>query len=307
MPGIIRGKVIDQSGVSIGGAQVRLSQDGQSPQDAFTDNDGQFSFANAVPGTFQVSISCEGLAPQVVSGTVQVGEPYLIPTVMLAVATQKTEVQVTMTQEEIANEQIHEQEKQRVFGLIPNFYVTYDHNAVPLNTKQKFHLAWKSSIDPITFLGVGALAGVDQAGNRWSGYGQGTEGYAKRYGATYANVFVGTYVGAAILPSILKQDPRYFYKGTGSKRSRFLYAIASQFIAKGDNGRWQPNYSNLGGDLVAGAASNLYYPSSSHHGTSLVFSTALVRLGETTAAAIFQEFFVPKLTPNLPTRAPTQQ
>ena len=307
-PGSINGRIIDQSGASIGGAHVKLTRDEQSPaQEVLTNNDGQFSFSNVVPGAFHLTLSSEGLASQDISGTVQPGEPYVIPLVMMAVATQTTQVQVTLTREDLAVEQVRDEEKQRVFGIIPNFYVTYDHNAAPLNTKQKFHLAYKSSVDPITFLGVGALAGVDQAGNRWKGYGQGTEGYAKRYGATYANVFVGTYVGGAILPSILKQDPRYFYKGTGSMKSRFLYAIASQFIAKGDNGRWQPNYSNLGGDIAAGAASNLYYPSSSHHGASLVFSTALVRLGETTAAAIFQEFFVPRLTPNLPTRAPSQQ
>jgi hypothetical protein len=306
--GSITGRVIDQSGVNIGGAQVILKREDQSPdRTVLTDSDGQFFFAKVAPGPFHLTISSEGLASQEIPGTVEAGEPCVIPLVMLVVATQKVEVQVTLTQEEIAYEQIRDQEKQRVFGIIPNFYVTYDHNAVPLNAKQKFHLAWKSSTDPITFLGVGTLAGVDQAGDRWHDYGQGLEGYAKRYGATYADVFAGTYIGGAILPSILKQDPRYFYKGTGSKRSRLLYAIGSSFFCKGDNGRWQPNYSNIGGDIAAGAISNLYYPAKDRRGVGLVFSTALVRLGETTVAAIFQEFLVPKLTPNLPTRAPTQQ
>jgi hypothetical protein len=307
-PGSISGRVIDQAGVYIGGAQVTLTLAGQSrKQEAETDANGRFTFAQVPAGPFHLTIASEGLAPQDMDGTVRPGEGYAIPDVMLLVATQHAEVQVALSQEEIAQEQVRDEEKQRVFGIIPNYYVTYDRHPVPLTWKQKFHLAYKSSVDPITFVGVGALAGADQAANRWKGYGQGAEGYAKRYGATYANVFIGTYIGGAILPSVLKQDPRYFYKGTGSKKSRFLYAIASQFIAKGDNGKWQPNYSNLGGDLAAGAFSNLYYPSSSHHGVQLVFSTALVRLGETTAAAIFQEFLVPKLTPNLPTRSPTQQ
>jgi hypothetical protein len=306
-PGSIRGKIVDQSGASIGGARVELTRDNQSPaQEALTDNDGQFSFSSVAPGPFHLTITSEGLAPQDLSGTVQPGETYAIPDVMLMVATQMVEVQVTLSREELATEQIRDQEKQRVFGVIPNFYVTYDRNAVPLNAKQKFHLAWKSSVDPFTFVAVGAIAGINDAGGRWSGYGTGAEGYAKRYGATYADVFSGTYIGGAVLPSLLKQDPRYFYQGTGSVRSRLFHALSSTFICKGDNGKWQPNYSNVGGNIAAGALANLYYPSNVHHGASLVFSTALVRLGEVTVASIFQEFFVPKLTPNLPTRSPSQ-
>lgn len=142
---------------------------------------------------------------------------------------------------ELAQEQIKEQEKQRVFGVIPNFYVSYVANAVPLVPKQKFELAWKSASDPIKLVGVGALAGIDQAGDRWGAYGQGAQGYAKRLGASYANVFGATFIGGAIMPSVLKQDPRYFYKGKGSKRSRFLYALGNSGMCKGDNGRWQLN------------------------------------------------------------------
>lgn len=307
-PGSVTGRVIDQSGAPIGGAQVTLTREGQSEkQEVSTDVDGRFTFPQVAPGPLHITIASEGLAPQDMDGTVRPGEGYAIPDVMLVVATQRVEIQVALTQEEIAQEQVRDAEKQRIFGLIPNYYVTYDRNPVPLTAKQKFHLAYKSSTDPITFAAVGLIAGADQATNRWKGYGQGAQGFAKRYGAAYTDVFSGTYIGGAVLPSLLKQDPRYFYKGTGSFKSRLLHAVGSQFIAKGDNGKWQPNYSNIGGDLAAGALSNLYYPSSSRHGASLVFSTALVRLGETTVAAIFQEFFVPKVTPNLPTRSPTQQ
>jgi hypothetical protein len=305
--GSISGKIIDQSGASIGGAHVKLTREDQSPaQEILTDNNGQFSFSNVAPGPFYLAISAEGLATQEISGTVEPGEPYVIPLAMLVVATQVTEVRVSLTREELAEVQIREEEKQRVFGIIPNFFVTYDRNAVPLTAKQKFGLAWKSSTDPITFVGVGAIAGINQAANSWSGYGQGMQGYAKRYGATYGDVFSGTYIGGAILPSLLKQDPRYFYKGTGSRRSRLFYAIASSLICKGDNGRWQPNYSNVGGNLAAGAIANLYYPASNRHGASLVFSTALIRLSETTVANIFQEFIVPRWTPNRSGRSTSQ-
>jgi len=186
--------------------------------------------------------------------------------------------------------------------------VSYVPNAAPLTPKLKFRLAWKSSVDPVTFLAVGAFAGVEQATNQRPGYGQGMQGYAKRYGAAYADVATGTFLGGGLLPSLLKQDPRYFYQGTGSKKSRFLHAIASTVICRGDNGHMQPNYSNIGGNLAAGGISTLYYsgsPGNHRSGASLAISTALIRLGETTVANIFQEFLVPKLTPNLPTRAPS--
>ena len=108
---------------------------------------------------------------------------------------------------------------------------------------------------------MAALAGIEQAQNHFSGYGQGAEGYGKRFGAGYADTVAGTFIGGAILPSLLKQDPRYFYKGTGSKPSRFRMRIANALICKGDNGRWQTNYSNILGSLAAGGISNLYYPS----------------------------------------------
>jgi hypothetical protein len=305
--GNIRGKVVDQSRASIGGATVKLTREAGGPSpEVLTDDEGQFYFVNVAPGPFQLTFTSEGLAPADFSGTLGPGEAYLVPQVVLTVATQVTEVRVALAPIELAEMQIKEQEKQRVLGIIPNFYVSYVPNAAPLRPKQKFELAWKSASDPFTFLGVGALAAVDHATGRWSGYGPGVEGYAKRYGATYANVFVGTFVGGAILPSLLKQDPRYFYKGTGSKRSRILYALAGSVICKGDNGKWQPNYSSVLGNLAAGGISNLYYPASDRNGAALVFSNALIRLGEMAVANVFQEFLVPKLTPNLPTRAPAQ-
>lgn len=307
-PGNIRGKVIDQTGASISGAVLKLTRGEQSlSQVAQSDEDGQFFFAGIAPGPFQLTITSEGLAPQTVSGNVEPGATYVVPQVILAVPTQVMEVRVELTPIELAEVQVEEQEKQRVLGFIPNFYVSYVPNAAPLTPKLKFRLAWKTSVDPVTFVAVGALAGFEQAGDKWDAYGQGAQGYAKRFGAAYADVVAGTFLGAAILPSLLKQDPRYFYNGKGRKRSRILYALANSVICKGDNGHWQPNYSNIGGNLAAGGISNLYYPASDRNGVGTVFSNAFIRIGETAIANIFQEFVIPKLTPNLPSRthAPT--
>ena len=201
----------------------------------------------------------------------------------------------------------HEQlsrEKQRVLGVVPNFYVSYVPNALPLDSKQKFELAWKTAVDPVSFAVNGAVAGVQQAQNDFSGYGQGAQGYAKRYGASYADFVAGTFIGGAILPSLLKQDPRYFYKGSGSKRSRILYALANSVICKGDDGHWEANYSSIVGSLSAGALSNLYYPANDRNGVALTFENALIGIGESAAVNLLQEFFVRKLTPSASKQSP---
>src|SRR5262249_5381575 len=200
-----------------------------------------------------------------------------------------TEVRVTPSVEQIAQDEIKAEEKQRALGFIPNFYVTYNPNAVPLSPKQKFELAWKSTTDPVTFGLTAAIAGVEQATNYASGYGQGAAGYGKRFGAAYADSVTGTFIGGAILPSLLKQDPRYFYKGSGSKSSRILYALANAVICKGDNGHWQFNYSSIGGSLAAGALSNLYYPGKDRNAATWTFENTLIGIGATAATNLLQE------------------
>jgi Carboxypeptidase regulatory-like domain len=304
--GSISGKIVDQSGIEIEGAVVTLKREGESSEMKATSNgDGLFAFTDVPPGPFQLIISSEGLAPQKFSETLQAGQALVTPLIMLAIPTQVTEVVVGLTQEELADVQIKEEEKQRVLGIVPNFYFSYEYDAAPLRAKHKFELAWKSATDPITLIGVGTLAGIDQAADRWGAYGQGAEGYAKRYGATYGNVFVSTFVGGAVMPSLLKQDPRYFYKGTGSKRSRIAYALASSVLCKGDNGRWQPNYSNVIGSFAGAGMQALYLPANDRRGSGFIVSTALIRLGETSVAGVLQEFVFSKLMKN-PRRSASQ-
>jgi hypothetical protein len=161
------------------------------------------------------------------------------------------------------------------------------------------------TIDPVTIILTAATAGIEQARNDFSGYGQGAQGYGKRFGAAYADAAIGTFIGSAILPSLLKQDPRYFYKGTGSKRSRILYAIANSVVCKGDNKRWQPNYSNIFGSLAAGGISNLYYPAKDR-GVGLTFEDAFIGFGVDAVANLAQEFVIRRLTPNVPDYDPAQ-
>ena len=307
MSGTITGTIIDQSGALVTGAEVRLTRKGvgsgkdQSANgEAVSANNGQFSFANVAPGPFQLVVTSAGFAPQTFSGTLGAGEVYIVPEIALSVAANITAVEVGLPRIEVAEEQIKIEEKQRVLGILPNFYVSYIPNAAPLNSKQKFKLAWKTVTDPFTLVFVGGAAGVEQAQNHFAEYGQGAQGYAKRFGAGYADAFAGTFIGGAIFPSFLKQDPRYFYKGTGSTRYRVLYAIANAVICKGDNGRWQANYSNILGSLAAGGVSNLYYPAQDRNGLGLTLENGALGVGASAISNLFQEFVIRKLTPKVP-------
>jgi hypothetical protein len=303
LPGSISGTVVDQGGAIIVGARVKLTRTGDDQslkQEAVSDQDGQFSFANVVPGSFQLTVTSAGFAPQTYSGVLGPGGIDIVPQIALGVAMNVTEVQVKVTQVEVAEDQIRVEEKQRVLGVLPNFYVSYVPNAAPLNSKQKFKLAWKTVIDPFTVVFVAGVAGVEQAQNHFRGYGQGAQGYGKRFGAGYADTLTGTFIGGAILPSLLKQDPRYFYRGRGSTPSRFLYAIANSVICKGDNKRWQANYSNILGNLAAGGISNLYYPSQDRNGAGLTLENAGIGIAGTAVQNLFQEFLLRKLTRKVP-------
>ena len=296
---------MDQSGAVVAGAHVKVSaiqsanSEGSNPE-TVTGANGQFFIANIAPGDFQLAVSASGFAPRTISGSLQAEEIDVVPAIVLGVASSTTAVQVRLTQTEIAQEQIKIEEKQRVLGVIPNFYVSYVPDAAPLNARQKFQLAARTIIDPFTFVVVAGAAGIEQWQNHFIGYGQGAQGYAKRFGANYADTVTGTFIGGAILPVLLKQDPRYFYKGTGSAHSRFMYALAMSVICKGDNGRWQPNYSNILGDLASGGISNLYYPSQDRNSAALTFDNAAIAIASNAVGNLLQEFVIPKLTPHRP-------
>jgi hypothetical protein len=301
--GSVNGTVVDRSGAVYEGATATLTQTVRGvaqARAASTDSNGRFGFAAVTPGPFTLTVTSAGFASQAVTGTVQAGESYEAKPIVLTMDSTSTSVEVTASTIEIAQAQLKVEETQRVFGAIPNFYVTYVQNAAPLTRRQKYHLAWRSSFDPVTFLAVGVVAGIEQADNTFPGYGQGAQGYAKRYGAGFADGLIGTMIGGAILPAWWKQDPRYFYQGTGSKRSRTIHALESAVMCKGDNGRWQPNYSAIIGGLAAGGISNLYYPASDRNGAGLTFENALFGTAGSAVQNLLQEFLVRKLTPRVP-------
>ena len=301
--GSIAGTVLDVTGAPVAGARLQLTQGtGAAPQTTNTKEDGHFSFAGVAPGHFELSIGLTGFQTIRVSGTLPAAEGYLVPTITLELAPVVTEMNVRLTMEEVAAEQIKEQEQQRLVGVIPNFYTSYAASPAPMNTKQKFGLAWKAAIDPTSFVIAAIIAGGEQADNAFPGYGQGAAGYFNRFGAAYGDFFIGTYISNAILPSVLRQDPRYFYKGTGSVRSRILWALRRSVITRGDNGKMEPDYSGILGALATGSISNLYYPEGSRHGFETTLTNTAIGIGTSAALNILQEFVFPKVTPKLPKR-----
>jgi hypothetical protein len=307
----LHGVVTSTDGAVYEGARVRIETSGNGTRQTattLTDSGGAFRLTNLPLGAFTLTVSSQGFATQSISGVLHAGEDFDARTIALPMGAATNNVTVSAeTRVEIAQEQLNIEEKQRVLGVFPNYYVSYDPNPVPLTPRQKFQLAWKTSVDPITWAITGVIAGTEQATNTFAGYGQGAQGFGKRFGANYADGLSDTFIGGAILPSLFKQDPRYFYKGTGSVTSRALYAIANSVICKGDNGRWQPNYSSILGGLAAGGISNLYYPESSRSDMEVTFTNALIGTAAGAMQNLAQEFIVRRLTPRL-TRltSPTQ-
>src|ERR1700722_16268584 len=303
VPGTIDGIVTDSSGSVVVGALVTLGSTASAgKRSTVTNETGSFHFA-VEPGNYTITIIADGFAQWTAASVViRAGENQPVTSAVLQVASAATKVDVGLSPKELAVEQLKTEEKQRLFGVFPNYFVTYDPNAAPLNAAQKFQLGLKTIVDPTTILSSAIAAGIEQARNSYHEFGQGMEGYGKRFGTQYADAVNGIIIGGVIMQTVFHQDPRYFYKGTGSFGSRAMYAIATAFVRKGDNGRWQPDYSDILGSLAAGEISTLYYPASSRTGLRL-FHDVLFGIGGSAANNLFEEFLSRKITSHVPKAA----
>lgn len=296
-PGIIIGTAVDVNGDPVPDAWVELKAlDSSDPRLVTTPESGAFEFHDVAPGApYEITIRARDFADWNSERiTLEPGQFKIVTGIKLEIRSEVTQVDVTYDPVQVATEQLSAEEHQRVFGFIPNFYVTYEKDPAPLTAKMKFQLALKVSTDPVTAAGVGLVAASRQAGNSLN-YGQGWGAYGKRFGAVSADAFSDIMIGGAILPSLLHQDPRYFYQGTGTTGSRIRHAMFSPFVARGDNGRWQPNYSSIGGDLAASSLGNLYYPRA-NRGVGLVFGNFAIGTAERIGADLLQEFVIGRFT-----------
>ncbi len=295
--GIIVGTAIDVNGDPVPNARVELKNlDSDDRRTVTTAEGGSFEFRDVPPGVpYQITIAAQDFADWNSSGiTLEPGQFKIVTGVQMRVRTELKQVQVTYDPVQVATEQFKAEEHQRVLGIVPNFYVSYEKNPAPLTAKMKFQLALKVSVDPVTTVGVLGMASIRQAANSPK-YGQGWGAYGDRIGATAADGFTDIMIGGAILPSLLHQDPRYFYQGTGTTGSRIRHAMFSPFVARSDSGKSMPNYSSLGGDLAAASLSNLYFPQA-NRGVGLVFGNFAIGTAERIGASLAQEFILGKFT-----------
>jgi hypothetical protein len=304
----INGIVLDINDGLVPDAKVMLeNQSGQVERVTTADNAGLFSFNNLRAGTFKIKITAPDLQPfESYEITLHAGERYQLPQIALPIASASVSVTVTATEEEIAQAQVIAEIQQRVFGIFPNFYTSFIWDAAPLRPRQKFHLAFRTAVDPVTFFTTGMLSGIQQGRDTYPDYGQGAEGYAKRYGADYADLFIGRMLGAAVFTSLFHQDPRYFYQGTGSIRSRAWHALSAAFICRGDNGHSEFNYSHILGNLAAGGISNFYRPDADR-GVSLAIDNALLHTAANASGNLVREFGLRKITTKVPSYAKGKQ
>jgi len=300
----ISGTVTDTNGDVVPGATVSIegSKNINRRSQAANDN-GFFEFRNVASGdSYRVTVNADGFEPWVSQPVSPASGQYLdVTEIKLKLKGEATSITVTANREQIATElaaqQVQIAEQQRVLGFIPNFYVVYDSkNAVPLTPKLKFQMAYKVAVDPVSIFGAATLAAINQAADT-PDYQQGWKGYGQRFGAAYTDGVTDILFGGAILPTIFHQDPRYFYQGTGTVKSRLRHALANPFICRGDNGKNQINISSMGGDLISAAISNTYYPSS-NRGPSLVFGGFAISTAEREVSSVVQEFVLRKLTPS---------
>jgi hypothetical protein len=286
----ITGTVTDTQGAVVPSATITLIPYGKlGERTTSSAADGAFTFTGLPATEYRLTIAASGFdlysSPEF---TLRPGQSFTVPSVGLKISASTT-VNVIASNDQIALAEIHEQEQQRVFGVFQNFYTSYIWDAAPMPTKQKYRLAFHALYDPPLFLITAGIAGAEQYNGTFPGYGPGIEGYGKRYGAALADATTARILESAVLPSLLHQDPRYFYQGSGNIPSRAFHAAAFTFTTRGDNGRIEPNYSHMLGSLGAAGISNLYHPAGSR-GVGDTFQTFGITLAGNIVGNLFREF-----------------
>jgi hypothetical protein len=295
----LSGVVTDVEGALVPGATVSLLENfSVKPRTVVADENGHFSFSSVAAGAYVLTVTAPGMVGTTVKGVLNPDESVELPPIALGAGTSESVEVSGLSDQEIAEVQMKQEEKQRLVGLVPNFYVVYEWDAKPLTAKQKYRLAVRSILDPANFVISAGFAEIEQTTNEFSGFGPGWSGYGKRYGALLADEGIGGMLGGAVLPVLFKQDPRYFYMGPerGTTWHRVWYAMSTAVIARGDNGKWQPGYAAVLGDFGSGAISNLYYPAANRNGAGLTIENGFLAIASNAAGNLLQEFLLKKLS-----------
>jgi len=294
-PGTVLGQVLDSSKNPVANATVVLQKPDGDHATVVTMDDGSFAFHDLIPRVaYQVTVTAQGYGDWKSSVSVEPGQEKTLADINLRIVAVHRAVTVSYSSKQVAAQQLKVEEQQRVLGFIPNIFVTYEPHPEPLTASMKFHLAYKGLTHPTFFAFEALWSGVQQSAHM-TDYGQGARGYGERFGANLASGASEALFANAILPSLLHQDPRYFYRGSGTKGSRAWHAVLAPFVCQGDNGKSQPNYSQMGGSLISAALSNTYYPDS-QRGPGLVFTNFGTSMGLHVALGLAQEFILGKFT-----------
>jgi hypothetical protein len=302
--GIITGTLENPAGQPLPNAPLRVYGSGLTEAIASrTDGQGVFRITGLNAGTYHVQASANGYltatSPLVVLGQ---GELYHLDITEIPLPRTTTTVTVYASTVHLATQQVRQEEKQRVLGIVPDFFTSYVPNPAPLTPKLKMKLTLRTIRDPFILGVAAAVAGMEQQQNIYPGYGTGWSGYGKRFGAAYADSNISRLFGEGIYPVLFRQDPRYFYKGTGSFGSRLWYAMRSAVVSKGDNGRWQPGYAAVLGDFTAAGISNAYH-SPQDRSLSITMRDSGILIAGDALENVLREFLSKALTSNLPANA----
>ncbi len=151
--------------------------------------------------------------------------------------------------------------KNRIFGLMPNYTTVEGFGKVePITSAKSFKMAALDSFDPFVYPLFAFIAATAQVQNEPPSWGHDWEGYAKRYGLAFADNTMCSLITTGLMPSLLKQDPRYYQGRATGFFPRFAYAASRSVVTKSRSGQPQFNLSEIGGTLIVAGASNVYYP-----------------------------------------------
>ena len=291
--GTIAGVIVDSTGAAVSGATVTLVRiDGSRTRVAQDSAHGEYGFEGLRHGDFELSVKAPGFQTYTSAiFTIAQGQNYRPPTIQLVVG-MDTEVSVSSNAAEI---ELKQEEKQKVLGIIPNYYVVYSPDPVPLSTRQKFRLTFADTFAPIGFVGAAFAAGIEQSANTLPGYGDNAASYFKRYAQVYGDGLSSDILSHGVFPTIFHQDPRYYYMGTGTKKARVYNALKFSVVAHSDRGKLMPNYSYVLGAVGSGALSNLYYPHADR-GVGRVFINGGLVIAGQAVNNLIQEFVAPYFT-----------
>ena len=291
--GSLEGVIVDPSGALVPGARVLLRLPlHRHDREVLSDSEGHFTIPNLVPGVYSFVVAAAGFGSfESVPFALHPGEDRHLETVTLSIPAGHADAYVTLNRKDIAAAEVHAAEQQRIAGF-PDFYTSFVWNAAPLDSRQKLSLGLHATTDRMAFVTAGLVAGGEQINNTFPDFGGGVAGFGKRYGAAYADGFSGKFLGGALLPAFFRQDPRYFYMGPhGTLRQRVRHAVASAFLARGDQGQTELNYSHILGNASAGALSTLYHPAADS-AAHLALRNALLGTAGEAGVNVVRELFL---------------